>query len=89
MLYLLTQTTKVRQRFFVKPSTAHIVCMKAVPGNIEESLEFTDSANVNVHTSWVNETFSPLGKDVMIHLLLSGFLYVQYIYFLHLCNEQS
>ena len=44
----------------VKPHTAHIVCMKAVPGNIEESPEFTDSALVNMDTSWVSEFFSPL-----------------------------
>lgn len=48
--------------------------MKAVPGNIEESSEFTDSANVDVDTSWVKETFSPLGKDAIMKPQLSGLL---------------
>ena len=53
-----TQTTKVRQRFMVKPSTAHIVCMKAIPGSVEESSEFTDSDLVDKGTSWVADAFS-------------------------------
>lgn len=34
--------------------------MKAIPGSVEESSDFTDSAGIDVDTSWVAETFSPL-----------------------------
>lgn len=76
--------------------------MKAVPGNIEESSEFTDSANVDVDTSWVKETFSPLGKDAIMKPQLSGLLRItfciHYIYSMRInmsvadnarCNKHS
>ena len=62
------QTTKVRQRFVVKPHTAHIVCMKAVPGSVEESSEFTDSALMGMDTSWVEEAFSSSRKTHNLEL---------------------
>lgn len=48
----------------MKPPTAHIVCMKAVPGSVEESVEFTDSALIGEDTSWVEEAFSPFSKTI-------------------------
>lgn len=40
--------------------------MKAVPGSVEESAEFTDSALIGEDTSWVEEAFSPFGKTTSI-----------------------
>ena len=71
------QTSKVRQRFVVKPPTAHIVCMKAIPGSIEESSEFTDSALIDVNTSWVAESFTPPSESsIHYYSSRSSFLYV-------------
>lgn len=47
--------------------------MKAIPGSVEESVEFTDSALIGEDTSWVEEAFSPFGKTTSyITLILSS-----------------
>lgn len=54
---LTTQPAKVRQRFVVRPKTKHITCMKSIPGVVEESKDFVDSANLTSSTSWVETSF--------------------------------
>ncbi len=53
-----SQSHKTRQRFLIKPRVKHIACMKAIPGRVEESTAFADSANRQLETSWV-ESYVP------------------------------
>ena len=47
----------MRQRFVIKPKTAHIVCMRSIPGKIEESHDFVDSAMLSQETEWMDLSF--------------------------------
>ena len=51
------QPAKVRQRFVVRPKTKHIICMKSIPGFVEESKDYVDSAYLTSSTSWVESSF--------------------------------
>ena len=54
---LTPQPAKVRQRFVVRPKTKHIICMKSIPGFVEESKDYVDSAYLTSSTSWVESSF--------------------------------
>lgn len=51
------QPPKLRQRFMIKPKTSHIVCMKSIPGKIEVSHDFVDSALLSQETDWMENSF--------------------------------
>ena len=48
------QPPKVRQRFTLKPKTPHIVCMRSIPGIIEQSRDFANSSVHTHKTDWVS-----------------------------------
>jgi len=52
------QPAKFRQRFVIKPRTRHIICMKAIPGRVEESRTPSNSFCFSVDTSWVDSAYS-------------------------------
>ena len=51
------QPPKMRQRFVIKPKTAHVVCMRSVPGKVEQSNDFVDSAMLSQDTEWMDLSF--------------------------------
>lgn len=53
-MFLHLQPPKVRQRFTIKPKTPHIVCMRSIPGIIEQSKDFVDSAIFAQKMDWVS-----------------------------------
>lgn len=56
---VLAKPAKVRQTFILKPKTKHIVCMKAIPGTIDTTHDFTDFTTRTADTSWVEPNYSP------------------------------
>ena len=52
------QPAKFRQRFVIKPRTRHIICMKAIPGRVEESRTPSNSYCFSLDTSWVDSAYS-------------------------------
>ena len=54
----LAQPPRVRQRFVIKPRTSHVVCMQSIPGKVEESNEFVDSALLSQETEWMETSFT-------------------------------
>lgn len=54
---VIMQPPRIRQRFMIKPKTSHIVCMRSIPGKVEVSNEFTDSALLSHETEWMDDSF--------------------------------
>ena len=71
---VLLQPPKVRQRFTLKPKTPHIVCMRSIPGIIEQSKDFISSSIFAQKTDWVSASLFPAsasGSSSMDHRRLS------------------
>ena len=62
-----TQPIKVRQTFLLRPKTKHIICMKSIPGAVEESKDFADSATLVYKTDWVETSYLNSGLPVPGH----------------------
>ena len=61
--YLYLQPPKVRQRFTLKPKTPHIVCMRSIPGIIEQSKDFVNSSIFSQKTDWVSASLFPTSSS--------------------------
>lgn len=63
LLCIFLQPPKVRQRFTLKPKTPHLVCMRSIPGIIEQSKDFVNSSIFAQKTDWVSASLFPSSSD--------------------------
>ena len=75
--FIFIQPPKVRQRFTLKPKTPHIVCMRSIPGIMEQSRDFANSSIHTHKTDWVSASLftGPSSSSSPSHLVqrrLSG-----------------
>ena len=61
--FICLQPPKVRQRFTLKPKTPHIVCMRSIPGIIEQSKDFVNSSIFSQKTDWVSAGLFPTSSS--------------------------